>query len=64
VYDIDLARWFLGTEPKSIYAVGGCFAHPEYAHYNDGDNVAALMQEIRNNLFNEINFLNTLNPIS
>lgn len=44
VHDIDLARWFLGSEPKSIYAIGGCFAHPEYAQYGDGDNVSALMQ--------------------
>lgn len=44
VHDIDLARWFLKAEPKSIYAIGGCFAHPEYAQYGDGDNVSALMQ--------------------
>lgn len=44
VHDIDLARWFLDSEPKSIYALGGCFAHPEYAQYGDGDNVSALMQ--------------------
>lgn len=44
VHDIDLARWFLQSEPKSIYAVGGCFAHDEYAKYGDGDNVTALMQ--------------------
>ncbi|MFT7031979.1 MAG: myo-inositol 2-dehydrogenase/D-chiro-inositol 1-dehydrogenase [Cyclobacteriaceae bacterium] len=44
VHDIDLARWFLDSEPKSIYAIGGCFAHSEYAQYGDGDNVSALMQ--------------------
>jgi myo-inositol 2-dehydrogenase / D-chiro-inositol 1-dehydrogenase len=44
VHDIDLARWFLGSEPKSIYAIGGCFAHLEYRQYGDGDNVSALMQ--------------------
>lgn len=43
VHDIDLARWFLGDEPKSIFAIGGCYAHPEFGAYNDGDNVSALM---------------------
>lgn len=44
VHDIDLARWFLKSEPKSIYAIGGCFAYPEFGEYDDGDNVSALMQ--------------------
>ena len=41
VHDIDLARWFLKSEPKTIHAIGGCYAHDEF---EDGDNVAALMQ--------------------
>jgi myo-inositol 2-dehydrogenase/D-chiro-inositol 1-dehydrogenase len=44
VHDFDLARWFLKSEPRSVYAIGGCFAHQEFADYGDGDNVAALMQ--------------------
>lgn len=44
VHDIDLARWFLKSEPKSIYAIGGCYAYPEFGKYGDGDNVSALMQ--------------------
>ena len=44
VHDIDLARWFMGADPKSIFAIGGCYAHPEFGQYKDGDNVAALMQ--------------------
>lgn len=44
VHDIDLARWFLKSEPKSIYAIGGCYAYPEFGAYEDGDNVSALMQ--------------------
>ena len=43
VHDIDLARWFMGSDPKTIFAIGGCYAHPEFGQYNDGDNVAALM---------------------
>lgn len=44
VHDIDLARWLMDSEPKSIWAIGGCYAHPEFAQYKDGDNVSALMQ--------------------
>ena len=44
VHDLDLARWMLKSEPKSVFAIGGCYAHPEFGEYNDGDNVSALMQ--------------------
>jgi len=44
VHDIDLARWFLDSEPETVYAVGGCYAHPEFSRYNDGDNVSCLMK--------------------
>jgi len=42
VHDIDLARWMLGGEAETVYATGGCYAHPEFAAYGDGDNLAAL----------------------
>ncbi len=48
VHDIDLARWFLKSEPETVYAIGGCYAHNEFAQYKDGDNVSALMK-FRNN---------------
>jgi myo-inositol 2-dehydrogenase/D-chiro-inositol 1-dehydrogenase len=44
VHDIDLARWFTGSEPESVYAIGGCYAHPEFARYQDGDKVSCLMK--------------------
>lgn len=44
VHDIDLARWMLDAEPATVYAIGGCYAYPEFGKYNDGDNVSALMQ--------------------
>ncbi len=44
VHDIDLARWFTGSEPETAYAVGGCYAHPEFGAYGDGDNVSCLMK--------------------
>ena len=43
VHDIDLARWFMSADPKTIFAIGGCYAHPEFGQFKDGDNVAALM---------------------
>lgn len=43
-HDIDLARWMLSSEPVSVYAVGGCYAYPEFAQYEDGDNVSCLMK--------------------
>ncbi|MCX7024483.1 MAG: inositol 2-dehydrogenase [Spirochaetes bacterium] len=44
VHDIDLARWFTGSEPETVYAVGGCYAHPEFGRWKDGDNVSCLMK--------------------
>ncbi len=39
VHDIDLARWFLGSEIKSVYSVGGAYKHEAFAKVNDADNV-------------------------
>ncbi len=44
VHDIDLARWFTGSEPETVYAIGACYAHDEFAQYKDGDNVSALLK--------------------
>lgn len=44
VHDIDLARWFLDSEPSEVWAIGGCYKHEEFGKYNDGDNVSALMK--------------------
>lgn len=44
VHDIDLANWFLGGRPQSIYAIGGSFVHPEFALFGDCDNACAMLQ--------------------
>ena len=44
IHDIDLSRWFLKSEPKTIFSVGGCYSYPEFSKYKDGDNVTSLMQ--------------------
>jgi len=44
VHDIDLARWFTGSEPVNMWGLGGIFEFEEYRALNDGDNVCAVMQ--------------------
>jgi myo-inositol 2-dehydrogenase/D-chiro-inositol 1-dehydrogenase len=44
VHDIDLACWFTGSEPETVYAIGGCYAHPEFGAFKDGDNVSCLLK--------------------
>lgn len=44
VHDIDLARWYLGDEVKSVYAIGGSYVHPEFADAHDADNTCALLK--------------------
>jgi myo-inositol 2-dehydrogenase/D-chiro-inositol 1-dehydrogenase len=44
VHDIDLARWMLGGEATTLFAAGGCYAHPEFAASGDGDNLAAFVR--------------------
>ena len=39
VHDIDLARWFLGSNIKTVFAAGGGYKHPEFAAAGDADNV-------------------------
>ena len=44
IHDIDLIRWLTGSEPKKIWAIGGCFEYPQFKDWDDGDNVSCLMQ--------------------
>lgn len=44
VHDIDLANWFLGSQPESVHAIGGSFVHPEFAEFGDCDNACAMLQ--------------------
>lgn len=44
VHDIDLLRWFTGSEVKNLWAIGGVFEYPLYRELDDGDNVAAMLQ--------------------
>ena len=44
IHDFDLARWYLESEVRSMYSVGGCFAYKEFGKYQDADNAATLVQ--------------------
>lgn len=38
VHDIDIARWFLGAEAVSVYALGSSVVHKEFGLIGDADN--------------------------
>jgi myo-inositol 2-dehydrogenase/D-chiro-inositol 1-dehydrogenase len=42
VHDIDLARWFLGSEVKTVYSKGGSYVHKAFEEVNDADNTIVL----------------------
>lgn len=44
IHDIDLIRWLTGSEPKNLWAIGGCYEFKQYKDWDDGDNVSCLMQ--------------------
>ena len=39
-----MIRHLSGAEPKKLWAIGGCFEYPQFATWDDGDNVSCLMQ--------------------
>ncbi len=44
IHDIDLIRWLTDSEPKDLWAIGGCYEFKQYKDWDDGDNVSCLMQ--------------------
>lgn len=44
VHDVDLARWFLGSNVQSVWAIGGAFKYPGFAEVGDADNVMSMCQ--------------------
>jgi len=44
IHDIDLMRWFLGTDPVTVYATGATFKHPEFKEVGDDETGAALFK--------------------
>lgn len=37
IHDIDLMRWFLGSDPVEVYAIGATFKHPEFKACGDDE---------------------------
>lgn len=44
VHDIDLARWYLGSELRSVYALGGSYVHKEFGAIGDADNASVMCE--------------------
>ena len=44
VHDLDLIRWFTGSEVKKVWGLGGVFEFDLYRELNDADNAAATVQ--------------------
>lgn len=44
IHDIDLIRWLTNSEPKNLWAIGGCYEFKQYKDWDDGDNVSCLIQ--------------------
>jgi myo-inositol 2-dehydrogenase/D-chiro-inositol 1-dehydrogenase len=44
IHDFDLARWYLGTEAKETWAIGGAYARPEFDEINDAETGAAMVR--------------------
>jgi myo-inositol 2-dehydrogenase/D-chiro-inositol 1-dehydrogenase len=44
IHDLDLARWYLETEAKEVWAIGGGYARPEFDEINDAETGAAMVR--------------------
>jgi myo-inositol 2-dehydrogenase/D-chiro-inositol 1-dehydrogenase len=42
IHDIDLMRWFLGSEATEVYAMGATFKHPEFREAGDDETAIAM----------------------
>lgn len=42
VHDIDLMRWFLGSDPVQVHALGTTFKHPEFCDAHDDETGVAV----------------------
>lgn len=44
IHDLDMARWFLGEEPVSVYAVGSCLVDPAIGAAGDIDTALVVLR--------------------
>ncbi|BBM89726.1 scyllo-inositol 2-dehydrogenase (NAD(+)) [Spirochaetota bacterium] len=52
VHDIDIARWFLGSNVKEVYALGGAYDIKEFAEFGEADNTSALCRFVNGTMAN------------
>jgi myo-inositol 2-dehydrogenase/D-chiro-inositol 1-dehydrogenase len=43
-HDLDLARWFLGSEAQEVWALGGTYKYPEISEIQDAEMGAAMVK--------------------
>lgn len=44
IHDIDLMRWFLESEPETVYAIGSSYGFPRFAELGDAEAGCALFK--------------------
>jgi len=44
IHDLDLMRWYLGSEISEVYAAGATFKHPEFHQLGDDETAVATMR--------------------
>ncbi len=44
IHDLDLARWYLQSEPEEVWAVGGSYVRPEFMELGDAETGAAMVR--------------------
>lgn len=48
VHDFDIARWYMGSEAKEVWAIGGAYGHPKFDEIKDAE-TATVMVRFENN---------------
>lgn len=44
IHDLDLARWYMGSEAEKVWAIGGAYEYPEFKELNDAETGAAMVK--------------------
>jgi len=44
IHDLDLARWYLGTEAREVWSIGGSYSRPEFEEIEDIETGAAMVR--------------------
>ncbi|WMJ79401.1 inositol 2-dehydrogenase [Clostridium sp. MB40-C1] len=44
IHDLDLARWYMGSEAEKVWAIGGAYQYPEFKELNDAETGSAMVK--------------------